>query len=78
MSFNVPGTFQSLHAARSWCYDNGYSYGSLCRGMPTALYKGEYNISKWYNLSKEEQSTCDGVMLSTDYREGEITIVLYK
>jgi hypothetical protein len=77
-SFNVPGTFESYYAAIDWCKENGYSYGSTARNMPVALYKGDFNIAKWYNLSKIEQNTCDGVMLSTDFREGEVTIIIYK
>jgi hypothetical protein len=76
-SFKVPGTFESLYAAEKWCKDNGYSYGSLCAGMPTALFKGDCIISKWYNLSRSQQNTCDGVILSSDFREGEVTVVIY-
>lgn len=77
-TFKVPGTFESYYTAKGWCIENGYSFGSMARQMPIALYKGDFNISKWYNLSKTEQETCDGVMLSSDFREGEVTIIIYK
>lgn len=70
-------TFSAYYAAIIWCRDNGYSYGSNCRAQPTAMFKGDHDIAKWYNLSKKEQNSVDGVMQG-DFREGDIEILIYK
>jgi len=75
LTFDVTGTFESMYAAEKWCYDNGYSCGSHCAGLPTAIWKGDFSISKWYNLSEEEQNSCDGIMMCR--REGPATITIY-
>lgn len=75
--FKVPGTFQSFYAAELWAKENGYSYGSMDGRNPIAMRKDESYISKWHNLSKEEQDTCDAAMIG-EFREGEVTILIFK
>lgn len=78
-NFKEEGTFQSLHKAEEWIKSNGYSHGSLARSMPVAIVKGEYDLpQKWYNISKSCQNKVDGVMLSNDFREGEVTVIIYE
>lgn len=78
VQFEIKGTFESLYAAESWCKKNGYSYGSLARNEPVAIMKGEYEIpQKWYNISDEGRKLIDGLMLSDDFREGSVKIVLF-
>jgi hypothetical protein len=67
-------TFGALYAAREWCHANGISYGSLCRDMPVGLMRGDYQIAKWKNLTSEERASCDGLMTSSDFREGDVVI----
>ena len=73
-----------MYAAQGWCSAHGYSYGSSSKNRktfanePTAIMKGEYNLpQKWYNLSKEEKQSVDGVMVSNDWREGTVTIYIF-
>jgi hypothetical protein len=76
--FKVEGTFESLYAASKWCHDNGYSYGSLCRNEPVALRKGEYDLpQKWKNMYAYQKKSVDGVMISYDFREGEVKVIIY-
>lgn len=78
IEFPASGTFKAYYAASGWCHENGYSHGSMCMDMPIAIMKGtDWNIAKWKNLSTKEINTVDGVMLSTDFREGSVTIVIY-
>lgn len=72
--FEVPGTFESLHAAQSWLEKQGFSYGSLCRDMPVGIMKGDWAISKWKNLSSEQRKMLHGKMTSDDFREGPVTV----
>ena len=81
-TFKVDGTFQSLYAATDWARKNGYVYGSLCCDMPVALRKGcsfsEYDLpQKWKNMSTEDIDSIDGVIVSKEFREGLVTVMLF-
>tara|TARA_R110002167_G_scaffold81296_5_gene222703 strand:- start:2037 stop:2345 length:309 start_codon:yes stop_codon:yes gene_type:complete len=78
--FKVSGTFKSLWAAEGWLKDNGYSYGSLCGDLPVAIKKKwDYEFpQKWKNFTAEEKGLIDGVMVSRDFREGSVSIILFK
>ena len=82
--FNLKGTFQGLYAAQSWCKANGYSYGStsvnrmMGGDYPVAMLKGKYDLpQKWGNFDKEDKARVDGVMVSVDFREGEVRIYIF-
>lgn len=78
IDFKKEGTFESLYAAQRWCTENGYSYGSLSRDQPVAIQKGDYDLpQKWPNMSAEGRKHADGVMVSTDFREGPVTIYVF-
>ena len=77
LKFFKEGTFESYYEAIGWCNENGYSCGVLCRHLPIALKKGDFNIAKWKNLTKSEKQDIDGVMLG-DFREGEVSIIIYE
>lgn len=83
-SFKVDGTFQSVYAAQRWCTENGYSYGSSCKdrktggNCPIAIRKGGYVLpQKWIHFDKEDKSLVDGVIVSNDFREGEVIIYIF-
>lgn len=76
--FNVKGTFESFYSAQAWCAANGYEEGSMCSPMPIAIMKGEYDLPwKWKNLTKKERSIVDGVIVSNDFREGEVIVYIF-
>lgn len=77
LKFDKEGTFEAYHEAIKWAYDNGYSYGSMCAPQPTALFKGDCNIAKWKNLSKQERASVDGT-ITGDYREGPVYITIFE
>lgn len=74
-TFNQQGTFQALYAAQNWLRENGYSYGSTCRGEPIGLLKGDYVVAKWRNLTRQEINELDGVVTGCP-RNGPITVHL--
>lgn len=83
-SFKVDGTFSSMYAANGWCSRNGYTYGSMCKDRntmqnnPVALRKGRYDLpEKWINFDEEEKESIDGVIVSNDFREGEVKIYIF-
>lgn len=76
-TFDEPGDFGSYHAAAAWLMHEGYSCGSMCSGLPTAIIKGrEIYIAKWKNLSGEERSKVDGTIEAPSFRNGPVTVTL--
>ena len=73
--FDQKGTFAAFYAAQDWCRENGISYGSSQRGAPIGLMRGDFDISKWRNMTSAEQKELDGVMTG-EMREGPVTISL--
>mgnify|MGYP003613607855 FL=1 len=72
--------FDALYQAQSYLNDLGYEYGSLAvtSSPNVAVKKGEYDLpQKWHNLDKEEIASIDGVIRSLDYREGQVTVMLF-
>jgi hypothetical protein len=79
LTFEKKGTFESLYAAQAWCKQNGYSYGSLCGNEPIALCRGDYFLpQKWKNITKLGRDIVTGVMVSNDFREDFVNVILYK
>ena len=76
----VEGTFQSVYEAEDRLRKMGYRIGSMCGGEPIGFADGdkyEY-ISKWRNMDREDQNKLDGVMISSDWREGSVEIIWFK
>lgn len=78
-TFSVPGTFQSYYAADKWLKENGYESGSMCRDMPIAITKGEYNLpEKYKNMTTADKKAVNGWITSNDFREGSVTIEIFE
>lgn len=82
--FPAHGTFQAMWEAECWLKQRGYSYGSTCKDragfgdMPVAIVKGAYDLpQKWKNFTKYDIDQVDGVMLSDDFRNGSVKILLF-
>lgn len=80
MVLDIPpcGTFKSIYRAEDFLKDLGYRTGSMCRQEPIGFaYKCDY-VAKWYNLSKEDKNSLDGILLPLDeFREGGVRIVFF-
>ena len=68
--------FTAVSTATKWLSDNGFSFGATCRGLPTAIKKGDFVIPKWKHLTGSERQGLDGVMIGNN-RTGPIEIDLY-
>jgi hypothetical protein len=75
--FTQKGDFAAYYAACHWCKESGISYGSMQRDDPIGLMRGDWDISKWRNMTKKEQSALDGIMTG-DKRNGPVTIEMYR
>jgi len=78
--FKGYGTFQGLYLAHEWLHNNGYYWGSLDgRFNPVAIVKGDYKLpEKWHNFTLAEKKSVDGIITSSDWREGEVKVIIYK
>jgi len=74
ITFDQQGDFKAYYAAEKWCKENGVSHGSMQRGNPIGLMRGDYVISKWSNMTKKEQGECHGLMKSVSFRNGPVII----
>jgi argonaute-like protein implicated in RNA metabolism and viral defense len=76
----VEGTFNSVYVAEDKLRKMGYVIGSMCGGEPIGFADADkYNyISKWRNMDREDQNKVDGVMISSDWREGSVEIIWFK
>lgn len=75
--YNDGRTFSAVYQAQAWLRERGYSYGSTCLSPYVAIQKGKYTLpQKMHNFDKEDLALIDGVIYSTDYREGEVEIWL--
>ena len=65
-------------AAEKWCAENGYSIGTMQRGSPTAVFKGDCAIAKWRSLSIQERALADGTITTTTgtFRDSDVTLTL--
>ena len=77
--FKENGTFQSYYAATKWLSENGFNYGSMCRDMPIAITKRQYDLpEKYKNFKKSDLKFVDGWILSSDFREGEVVVRIFE
>ena len=72
-TFNQAGDFAASRAAEAWCEARGISVGRTERGRPRGLLYGDFDISKWHNMSKAEIAALDGLMTG-DMRNGPVHI----
>ena len=74
--FTEEGTFKAFNAATKWCKDNGFSVGSMQRDAPIGLMRGDYQISKWRNLRKQEIYELDG-KITGDKWNGPVWVEIF-
>lgn len=58
----VSMVFDSLHGARTWLKEYGYSCGQVQAGAPVAVFKGDVIVAKWRNLSEADRAAADGII----------------
>ena len=68
--------FAAVDAAEKWIRENGYSVGSMQRGAPRGILKGDFDIAKWRNLNTKERAELDGLMEGG--RGGPVTIRIWR
>lgn len=76
MVFDQQGDFQALRACEHFLRDAGFSFGSWQRGAPCGAMYGDFDISKWRNMTAAERSALHA-SFSGDGRDGPITLVFH-
>lgn len=67
--------FESVYAAERFAVSLGLTPGSGQVDAPIALFRNAAYVSKWRNLSREEQAAVDGVIVG-DRRRGPVFVCL--
>lgn len=71
--------FGALYEATEILHNSGYFIGTLDGDNPIAFsFDSEPYAKKWHNLTIPEKFSLDGVMVSSDFRNGDIKILYFK
>ena len=76
--FENKDTFGAFYEAQESMRGQGYSVGSMCRDAPIALTKGDTHVAKWRNIDFEDWYKIDGLIVSKDFREGNVAVILFE
>ena len=78
-TFKANGTFKAFHEAEQAVSEMGFVSGSMQRNAPIGLMDSETccSVSKWRNMSDTEHTELDGLILSDDFREGDVVVVMF-
>lgn len=70
--------FTAIRKAEAYLKENGYITGSMCYDEPIGFAPADMygSISKWYNLSPADRKLLTGTLVSKDFRNGDIHLVL--
>ena len=74
-TFKASETFVAFYEASNYLKEKGYVVGSMCRDEPIAAAIAVDYIGKWYNIPRENYSKIDALILSSDFREGDVRVV---
>ena len=79
INFPAKGTFEAVGEAQNYLKKK-YVIGSMERGLPIGfadITKYDY-VSKWTKMDTHEHKLLSGVIISEDFREGDVTIIFWK
>lgn len=75
---NDGDAFSGVNAALDFLRQKGFSVGSMQRGDPMGIAKGDVYISKWRNLGKDVELLDGKITFPTsDPRDGDALVELY-
>ena len=77
--FTSDKDFQAFYHAEELAKKLGYRTGSMERNAPIGFVKADEcdYISKWRNMTHKEHTKLDGVLLSDDFRNGKVVVVIF-
>ncbi len=69
-------SFSANKAATEWLKEKGFSLGTMESDRPRAIVHGHTYVPKWKHLDQDDKDSLDGVAMSDDFRDGDITVHL--
>jgi len=81
MTFKSNGrSFSSFYEAEQMAKDLMFTCGSMCGDEPIGLAKDSEcsYIAKWRNIPSEHRTLVDGLILSNDFRNGDVELIIFK
>jgi len=74
----IEDSFRGYYDAESWIREQGFHDGSMQRDCPIGISKEDWvGGCKWRYLTENDRNDLDGVMISNDYRNGDVTVVIF-
>jgi hypothetical protein len=70
--------WNAYDAAVVFAHGLGYSVGAMQAGSPTAVFKGDCDVSKWRNLDAIDRKEMDGTITAprNRFRESDVTLTI--
>jgi hypothetical protein len=70
--------FVALRKAEEYLRMNAFQWGSLDGDNPVGFMFGQYKVpQKWSNMSPEDKKKLDGVLISDDFRNGDVKVIIF-
>jgi len=69
--------FSATHEAEAWARARGFCVGFMCSTEPRGLARDCSYIAKWRNLTADDKTLLEGVLVSDDPRHGPVRAELY-
>lgn len=77
MAKDVP--FLAWYKAQEYLATFHYVWGSMDGDNPVGFMLGVYRApQKWHNLDKDDKFKLDGIIISDDFRHGDIKIIFFE
>ena len=76
-TFESKEDFGAFREAEEFCRERGFSVGSMQRDEPIGIARGDFYIAKWYNLSAQDKTRLDGVIVG-EKRNGPVVVIFAK
>jgi len=76
--FPATGTFEAFRKAEEVVGDLGYTIGRMCMDKPIPFAKNVSYIAKWFNIAPEDRNRIEGGLISSDFREGAVSLVIFE
>lgn len=77
--FEEEGKWAGKEAAEVWLLNRNYTIGKMCPSSDCVpIIKGTSHYDKtWKQLTQSDKAIIDGVMTSSDYKNGSVKVILF-
>lgn len=75
--FKSDRTFGAYYDAEKFIKEQGLFYGSMECDRPIGIAKEDWVCCKWRHITTAGKQALTGVIISKDFREGDVTVVIF-